>query len=96
MSAKRTEAKSMADDPMLWFHLAKLSNLSERTDAETSQQMKQSINRVIAILTGQHKQEDEPTSVHLLRQVAVFLQRSELYDEAVSGMAQTLSTKDVS
>jgi hypothetical protein len=61
-------------DPMVWFHLAKLSNLSERTDIGTAQQMKQSIHRIIAILSGEHKQEEEPESVRMLQRIAEMLE----------------------
>jgi hypothetical protein len=63
-------------DPMVWFHLAKLSNLSERADLETAQQMKQSIRRIIAILNGEHKQEEEPGSIRMLQRIAEMLNNS--------------------
>jgi len=61
---------------MIWMHLAKLKNLSERADAETARQMRQSIDRIIAILTGQHCQENEPESLQTLQRVAETLKEA--------------------
>jgi hypothetical protein len=58
---------------MIWMHLVKLTNLSERVDEETARQMRQSIDRIIAILTGQHRQEEEPESARMLQRVAAIL-----------------------
>jgi len=58
---------------MIWMNLAKIANLSERADAEAAGQMRQSIDRIIAILTGQHCQEDEPESVRTLQRITEIL-----------------------
>lgn len=71
MPAKKRNEPAI--DTMIWMHLAKLKNLSERADVETAQQMRQSIDRIIAILTGQHCQEDEPESSRLLQRIAEIL-----------------------
>jgi len=55
---------------MIWFHLAKLMNLSYRADTETEQQMRQSIKRIVAILKGEHQQEEEPEAFTILQRVA--------------------------
>ena len=73
---KRSEPAKI--DTMVWLHLAKLTNLSERADAETAGQMRQSIDRIIAILTGQHCQEDEPESARTLQRIAEILKEPAL------------------
>jgi macrodomain Ter protein organizer (MatP/YcbG family) len=68
-----TEKSKQKVDLMVWYHLAKLSNLAGQTDSETAGQMQQSINRIIAILSGEHKQEDEPESVKALSKIQEIL-----------------------
>jgi hypothetical protein len=54
-------------DLMIWMHLGKLGNIADQIGGETAEQMHQSINRIVAILHGEHKQEDEPESVRTLQ-----------------------------
>jgi hypothetical protein len=64
-------------DMMIWMHLAKLSNLAQKAEKDTAEQMQQSIDRIIAILSGEHRQEDEPESVKTLQKLCDWFNQKE-------------------
>lgn len=56
-------------DPMIWFHLAKLKNLSALLPAQEGKQAARSVERVIAMLSGDAGS-DEPESPAILARIA--------------------------
>jgi hypothetical protein len=74
MSQRKTKPEV---DMMIWMHLAKLSNLAQKAEKDTRDQMQQSIDRIIAILSGEHKQEDEPESVKTLQELGEWFNQRE-------------------
>lgn len=59
-------------DVMVWFHLAKLKNLAAEMPPQQSKQAMRSIERIIAILSGEGS-DSEPESPELLARVAAVI-----------------------
>lgn len=59
-------------DVMVWFHLAKLKNLAAEMPPQQSKQATRSIDRIIAILSGEAS-DGEPEAPELLAKVAAVI-----------------------
>ncbi len=72
MAARKSQPEPGKVDQMVWIHLAKLRNLAKGVDAQTGKQMNQSIDRIIAILSGEACSQ-EPEAPELLAKVAAVI-----------------------
>lgn len=59
-------------DPMVWFHLAKLKNLSALLPQQEGKQAARSVERIIAILSGEAGA-NKPESPELLAKIAAII-----------------------